>query len=510
MDPKYRLICYNTLGTSSLGKTSDPNELKKYCDMAPAGKPRNLCVIGTILSYTDRYGGNPTKLFGMFDFCAEVDTEYKFHCYNKIGLALQEWLPSENDQKDACNLVVDQEYKELCLNPNWDRPQELFNVDVETPKKIDTEPLSEQDSTLYLALKTKEACNDFNRPQLLNKEICYSKKFEDISFNGGPDYAYKVLFELQELDPEALGCHFIGHGIGYGAYKQNPEGWQNQINNINPACGYGSVHGTIERYVDNLPEGKFTKGMLPTLCGSNPRADCNHIIGHLTLVEVNANVDAGLDMCLIFEDDYQRSFCLTGIFMEYQTAFNLISHGLAPRSWLNWPARVDELEKLCRSYKGENATACWKEISHAALVKFNHDPYKIFEFCNSAQVWEGAGLCKRHSLGIMNAGVNYDLNSLRYVCQIEQPLNDPTFEHDCYMTLVSSKIYTLPPEKVKDTVSFCLSINPEFQSVCFTQIGLALNAQSTSMEMIEEICSSAPAEFKSNCLFGLGIKTQTT
>lgn len=501
INPKFGPLCYNIIGSNSLALTSELNQLKNICDKAPAGKPRSLCITGVILSYADRYGGNPSKLYEMFDFCEIVDDEYKNPCYNKIGLTLQAWIGSPQERKNACGLIQNSIYQKLCQNPDNNQYLELFKINpVEQP--IESIHVSDQNPIEALALSALNSCNDLNRPRTMNKETCYSKKFEDISFNNGANYAYKVLFELQKMDKDALGCHFIGHGIGYGAYKRNPEDWQKQINTINPACSYGSVHGTIELYVDDLPEGKFTKELLPTLCGPKPRADCNHIIGHLTLVETRGDIDKGLDMCSIFKDDRQRFFCLTGVFMEHQTALNLINHGLAPKSWLNWPARVDDLEIMCRSYKGENATACWKEISHAALMKFKHDPKKIFDFCNSAQVERGAWECKRHSLGIINAAKNYDIESLKNICTIKQPPNDPRFEGDCYINLVSSKLYTLPAQQVKDTIPFCASLKTEFRSSCFRQIGRALIAQSTSKNLIEEICSTAPTEFKTQCLFG--------
>jgi len=185
--------------------------------------------------------------------------------------------------------------------------------------------------------------------------------------------------------------------------------------------------------------------------------------------------------------------------MEHQTALNLIAHGYAPNSWLNWAARVDDLERLCRSYSEENATSCWEEITHAALVKFNYEPEKIFDFCNSAQLEQGAEACKRHAIGIMASEKNYDLQLLKNICTVKQPPNDPEFESDCYGLLVSNKLYSIPPKDAKDTVFFCSSIKPEFRSTCFNYLGAALAAQTSSIEEIEEICSTAPTDFKFQC-----------
>jgi len=354
-----------------------------------------------------------------------------------------------------------------------------------------------------IAAETFKFCNNKNRSRSNNKGTCYSKEFEKIAYNLGSNLTYEILFELQKLDSRALGCHFIGHGIGYGTYKRNPKNWQNFMNSINPSCTYGSVHGVMEQHVDSLPNSEYTKELMPTLCGSDPRADCNHIIGHLTLVETTGDIDIALDMCSVFEDNRQNFYCLTGVFMEHITALNLIEHGLAPKSWLKWTARVDDLEILCRSHKGTNATACWKEISHAALIKFKHDPNKIFDFCNTAQDVEGAKRCKRHSLGIMSARKKYDIKSLSYVCAIKQPSNDPYFETDCYNSLVSRLLYSSSQDKAEGSVSFCSSLNLKFRESCFRRIGRTLKVQSASKNYIEELCSNAPKEFKTQCINGM-------
>lgn len=303
----------------------------------------------------------------------------------------------------------------------------------------------------------------------LGKENCYAAELERVAKENGPNYAFETLFALQGIDPNAIGCHFIAHGIGYGSYDRSPEKWQEYINTFNQACSYGGIHGVIEKYVSSLPGGELTDEIIPRLCGSNPRADCNHIVGHLVLVETKTNIDEALKLCDLLSGQIQKDFCFTGVFMEYQTAVNLIKHGLAPESWLNWPARVDELEEVCRSYgKSKYAEACWEEIVHAALVKFSDDPKEIFSFCDSAPLVDASIKCRRHSIGIMAASINFDLEKLKPACKIEQ-VGNSSFEGDCYVQLAASAMSTnqnLAP-KVE---SFCLSLNSEFKDSCLTQV----------------------------------------
>ncbi len=316
----------------------------------------------------------------------------------------------------------------------------------------------------------EDYCNNpTNAAKDLGKESCFSKQFRQLAKDQGPKNAFSVLHELQSIDPSTRGCHLIAHGIGWGTFEHDPKAWQNDIQTIEPSCNYGAPHGIIEAYLETQPDHTLTKTVIPTLCGPTPRADCNHIIGHLILVETRADVPKALDLCDVFDQNpTQLDHCYTGVFMEYQTALNLIEHGFAPQSWLNWPARVPELEKMCRSYTDRKAKDCWKEIVHAALVKFNNDPKTIFDFCSTAQVSDGAKECRRHAIGIMAAGKQFDLPNLKSMCDLAQP-DDSGFKSDCYVQLAASTLSTVPDEQDR-VKQFCESLDSSYQSICLSQI----------------------------------------
>lgn len=303
-----------------------------------------------------------------------------------------------------------------------------------------------------------------------SNENCYTKQFSPLAEARGSGYAFETLFILQQKDSKAIGCHLIAHGIGLGAYQHNPANWQNEIRSINPACSYGAIHGILESYVATLPGGVLPKELVPDICGSNPRADCNHIIGHLILVQTEAKVDKALDICDVFKDEpVQLEHCYTGVFMEYQTALNLISHGLAPQSWLNWPARVPELEKMCRTYESDKAIACWKEIVHAIAVKYKNNATEVFAMCDSAPTDKAAYECKNHSVGIMAAAYDFDYSQTRAICEAKQ--KDPHFTGNCYFMLAASTLSTVnTPRTRQETRQFCLSLQMQYQKACMAQL----------------------------------------
>ncbi len=334
--------------------------------------------------------------------------------------------------------------------------------------------------------------------QFGNTETCYSTKFHDLAFKSGYDYSFKTLGDLQKIDPSAIGCHLIAHGIGRGSYDRDPNSWQMLIRNISSSCNYGAIHGILEGHIESLPDHSLTKEIVPTICGEHPRADCNHIVGHLILVETEGNVDKALNLCSVFNDNTQRDFCDTGVFMEYQTALNLVEHGIVPKAWLDWSNRLPGLEKICRSYDGYKAEACWQEIVHVALVKFNNDPAKIFAYCDTAQVSAGAQKCKRHSIGIMGAAKNFDLFALKSMCSIPQK-NDPSFQNECYPDLVSSALSTVP-EMLPQAVSFCSSLEEKFKPSCFSMIGYIAQSGTLSKNNVTKSCLLAPQNMQSLCL----------
>lgn len=330
------------------------------------------------------------------------------------------------------------------------------------------------------------------------KEGCYSKEFRILAEKSGPFVSFEVLHSLQQIDFEAIGCHLMAHSIGKGSYKREPQNWRVLVQNMEPSCNYGAIHGVLEAYVNSLPERSLKRDVIPTICGENPRADCNHIIGHMLLVETDANVKKALDLCEVFKDKLQNEYCLSGVFMEYQTAINIVEHELAPESWMNWPARFGDLEKMCRSYDGKYAVSCWEEIVHVALVSLHNEPQKIFDFCGTAQVLEGVKKCRRHSMGIMGAAMGFDFKKMKSICTIKQ-IDDIDFEKECYPSLVASALSTVPA-MAKEAVSFCNDLDDQFKMPCFSMIGNVGFSNQLVREQLPQVCKKADRDFREYCL----------
>jgi hypothetical protein len=130
---------------------------------------------------------------------------------------------------------------------------------------------------------------------------------------------------------------------------------------------------------------------------------------------------------------------------------------------------IPELEELCREQPAgtPSSIACWKEIAHAVLAKVRNNPQDIVDFCETAPGEEETQECIDHSLGIMAAGYNFDLERMHPICEAQ--VEAPDFKDRCYAHLVSSTLSTIPQE-VPAARRFCSSIEKEYQQSCFGMI----------------------------------------
>lgn len=334
-----------------------------------------------------------------------------------------------------------------------------------------------------------------------NKETCYAKEFEKLTAETDRDSAFTVLRDLQKVEPESRGCHFIAHAISTTETRKDPSKWKELMNTAPPDCSYGAAHGALEVYASTFPDGEIPKEEVPNICNNPDTSNCSHGLGHLLLVLNKNDIDESVKNCQSLPQNFNGKFeCLTGVFMERITALNLEIHGLATKEALNWAARVPELEGLCREQSGESSVACWKEIAHAILIKFRNDPQETVSFCESSYGEDETRQCIDHSLGIIAAGYNFQLSIMTPIC--EAKAKDSDFKNRCYSHLVAATLSTIPSE-IPAAVNFCGRLSANFQESCFTMIGNSL--QRTNPEnkiLLARECAKAPEELVTRCESG--------
>lgn len=350
------------------------------------------------------------------------------------------------------------------------------------------------------AEKASEACSNYSVGTIL-RNTCYARQMEQITVENGRTFAEKTLSSLQSIDESAKGCHFISHGIGWGSYKKDPTNWKQAIQESSPLCAYGEQMGIIERYVQAMPDGKFTKEFVPEICGDHPRASCNHMVGHMVLLQTKNDIPKAIDYCHSLKTGAQQSLCFAGMFMERVISTNLVEHEIVPKSWANWPARIFDNEKLCRSYEGELANTCWRVLGHAAYYHFNKEPKAIFAFCNSAKSQRASQECKLYAVNEFIGSNGFSFQMVKNICSLDRK-HDQQFESLCYNRMAFLKINALGREKTGDTVAFCSHLGSQFQASCFQSISYSLKSTQATESQIKKFCLPVPQQYKNLCEHG--------
>lgn len=345
------------------------------------------------------------------------------------------------------------------------------------------------------AKSAKRGC-DQKRKEGVGPFLCYANAYADISYRYGSEFAIESLYELQDIDPVALGCHFIAHGIGWGSYRRDPEKWSIAMQKSSPACSYGEQMGLIEQYVLSLPDGALNPDDVEAICGDNPIADCNHAVGHMMLLNTNNDFKKATELCDGIQKKQQRFMCYHGAFMERFISSNLIDHGLLPQSMGAWPARTPLNVEICKSYgTSELGHACWREIVHPAVLYYRSRVEQVFRLCEQAPDPEFALTCKYHSLPEFAGQLEHNFEATRKVCEVEK---DEEFRGNCYRMLVSLKMQFSSFEQAADSPAFCASIDQKFQRDCFQNIAHFMPENLQNSQRLA-YCDKAPNEYKDLC-----------
>lgn len=122
------------------------------------------------------------------------------------------------------------------------------------------------------------------------KENCYADQLYALTKREKMEFAKQVLFELQKIDPlQARGCHLMAHKISYAEMEKDPSKWLILLRQQEPdLCTGGFLHGILEIHMKYDKNFNLTASQFPVICSNVKQTgilSCNHILGHLLLVE---------------------------------------------------------------------------------------------------------------------------------------------------------------------------------------------------------------------------------
>jgi len=214
-------------------------------------------------------------------------------------------------------------------------------------------------------------------------------------------------------------------------------------------------------------------------------------MGHIALLESEGDIDTALTLCQSLTDRFQLEQCEMGVFMENITAVNLIRHGYADASSLDWPTRVPEIETLCNSYQNIEQLACWKVFAYALAAKYYKDPTQVFTHCEQAPTPHDAFGCSVQAVSVLAAQEDFDLEKTKNLCTLKK--EDTFFTSECHRQLIGSTLATVP-EKMPQAAAYCAELPEEEHLSCFSTIGGILNQQIPDPGERRKICSASIPE----------------
>lgn len=299
---------------------------------------------------------------------------------------------------------------------------------------------------------------------------CYGEKLSQINQLFGFKQTIKLLQIIQDKDPQINKCHSIAHKIAQNEVRKNPDNWLDFFKQLEDPymCFTGFIHGAVEGKKGSDSQLVLKKPLIEKMCRDivdatnqkNPYP-CGHGLGHIILVEQEADLNKSIQICKSLSDGIRRG-CLDGLFMEFLLKTNLTEHGLVWPQEIT-PAYVQKMETTCANYQGKIAESCWREMSQGYYMIHGPDLLKLKNNCQKGVVKENIMACYFRSFNFALIDNNFDHSQLSQLCT--DYLNNPDDIYNCYDWAITGLILTSPKY----------------------------------IPMINDLCNKAPSSFTNEC-----------
>lgn len=297
-----------------------------------------------------------------------------------------------------------------------------------------------------------------------------------------------------------VDCHQEAHLLGRTAY----EFYQSAVfQKSRPECHSGFIHGAMEAFL-------VEKGMadLPAnidrLCSHLPtsfsRFECFHGVGHGVLAFQNYDLPQALKICQSLRDDFQKSSCYGGIFME-----NIVvaeGNGARPAHETKWVSSDPHFPCNAIDVDFEIRSQCYYMQTSRMLNLFGHDyPQIVSECLNAPQ--DMVGVCFQ-SLGRDVAGQSLRAaEKISEVCQLV-----PRDYFDRCLTGGLNVIIDFWGERLTDQAAkLCqLVANQNSKQHCYLVYAKRLKGvYETNKKDLEKHCQFVEIGYQSSCRKTAGI-----
>lgn len=250
---------------------------------------------------------------------------------------------------------------------------------LDKPSIIDRSPIEE--AAQRVAGKADGDCSGASS----NDYACYQARYQNLVKDSGVDAAFAELKDEYEKNGFVKSqCHQLTHVIGRAAlnlYGDLPSTYGRGDN----FCWSGYYHGAMEAVVANIGADKILEEA-NTVCAdlgehqkySFYHYNCVHGLGHGFMGVLANELFESLQTCDTLKDEWEKSSCHGGVFMENIMAQNNPSH---PSKYL----KAEQPLYPCTDVETKYKIECYKMQTSYALQTQGYDFAKVFDLCSTVE-----------------------------------------------------------------------------------------------------------------------------
>lgn len=325
---------------------------------------------------------------------------------------------------------------------------------------------------------------------------CLEQVYGNLVFRRGPKAALAVLERAMVADaPLHADCHRVAHRMGSAALARAGDRVAPAFVAGSPVCASGYYHGVIERAFRGQPPARI--GTLARQLCQDPaigrrlylRFQCLHGLGHGLMLHTGYDLPESLRACDRLQEDFGRSSCYGGTFMEnFNTSYGVTS---------KYVRRSDPLYP-CPSVAERFKAQCYGIVTSNVLRLTGDDLRRTAAACRRSEPrWVAACL---QSYGRDVSGRAGDSAAAPLAgCRLAAPR-----EGDCVVG-VAQEIVNADAGPARAS-RFCARAAATLRGRCHQAIGSVLSSLVAAGEPVRAACRRASGRYAASCIRGAGIR----
>ena len=330
---------------------------------------------------------------------------------------------------------------------------------------------------------------------------CLEQAFGNLVFTLGPKEALARFDQaIAQAGPIEANCHRIVHTMGSAALAYFKNNVAKAFTAGSESCSSGWYHGILERSLSKVTsyEAKALYRASKDLC-DDPEIrtsefiayQCVHGMGHGLMITTALDLPLTLEICNMFETQWDRESCKSGIFME-----NLSSSYGEKSRWL----RDDDPIYPCNAIEEKDKRYCYLNTTSRALEMYGEDWDQIAFVCASAETnWiqtcfesygrDASGRSRQNADAIVN------------LCAVAGKHNG---EVGCIIGAARDVTYFY--RDAQPAAPICERGKPELKSTCYNAIGQIVGtfSRDPGQRRVDCLRASSVPENLDACLRGSG------